>query len=233
MQATSQALRNKQLHCVLQLWQFCSTQASAQHVHDLPVLMQMWPEGLSGIEVKVDGFSHKLPLLVDYIFKQLVSLTVEPDKFDRIREGLVRRYKNANFKPDKHATYLRVYAIKQSMWAVEDVQAQLEALTPSAVQGVNTQPVKFWSRSSRMHALLRKHLPTQCGACCCESTGLRICQNACRTALKHPHVVCHMGLLCYCNCMVPEYFTLPLLQPVQASCTSSRVRQACVHRLGM
>ena len=95
----------------------------------------MWPEGLAGVEIKVDGFSHKLPLLVDYIFQQLVSLKVDPAKFDRVREGLIRRYKNANFKPDKHATYLRIYAIKQKIWPVEEVQAQLESLTPTALQG--------------------------------------------------------------------------------------------------
>ena len=105
------------------------------------LLMQMWPEGLAGIEIKVDGFSHKLPLLVDYIFQQLVTLKVHPDRFERIREGLVRRYKNANFKPDKHATYLRLYAIKQKMWPVEVVQAQMESLTPSAVQGKPSSPV--------------------------------------------------------------------------------------------
>lgn len=97
--------------------------------------MQMWPEGQAGVEIKIDGFSHKLPLLVDYIFQQLVSLKVDPDRFDRVREGLVRRYKNANFKPDKHATYLRIYAIKQKMWPVEQVQAELEALSPTALQG--------------------------------------------------------------------------------------------------
>ena len=95
----------------------------------------MWPEGQAGVEIKVDGFSHKLPLLVDYIFQQLVSLKVDPARFDRVREGLLRRYKNANFKPDKHATYLRIYAIKQKVWPVEQVQAQLEALTPTALQG--------------------------------------------------------------------------------------------------
>ncbi|KAL0048825.1 hypothetical protein WJX82_000128 [Trebouxia sp. C0006] len=94
----------------------------------------MWPEGLAGIEIKVDGFSHKLPLLVNYVFQQLVTLKVQPDRFERLREGLVRRYKNANFKPDKHATYLRLYAIKKKMWPVEVVQAQLESLTPKAVQ---------------------------------------------------------------------------------------------------
>ena len=69
----------------------CGNFAARKHLHSMSIiclslLMQLWPEGLAGIEVKVDRFSHKLPLLMDYIFKQLVSLTVEPNKFDRIRE---------------------------------------------------------------------------------------------------------------------------------------------------
>lgn len=90
---------------------------------------------MAGIEIKVDGFSHKLPLLVQYIFKQLVDLKIEPSCFERVREGLLRRYKNANMKPDKHATYLRIYTIKEKLWPVEAVQAQIEALKPSDLQG--------------------------------------------------------------------------------------------------
>ncbi len=36
----------------------------------------MWPEGLSGIEIKVEGFSHKMALLTSTIVQQLVSLKV-------------------------------------------------------------------------------------------------------------------------------------------------------------
>ena len=37
---------------------------------------QVWPEGLCGVEFKVEGFSHKLPLLVASITHQLVHLQV-------------------------------------------------------------------------------------------------------------------------------------------------------------
>jgi secreted Zn-dependent insulinase-like peptidase len=40
------------------------------------VAAQVWPEGLNGIEIKVEGFSHKLPLLTTSIVQQLVSLKV-------------------------------------------------------------------------------------------------------------------------------------------------------------
>ena len=38
----------------------------------------MWPEGLCGVEFKVEGFSHKLPLLVASVTQQLVRLQVLP-----------------------------------------------------------------------------------------------------------------------------------------------------------
>jgi hypothetical protein len=40
------------------------------------VWMQIWPEGVNGIEIKVEGFSHKLALLTASIVQQLVSLAV-------------------------------------------------------------------------------------------------------------------------------------------------------------
>ena len=36
----------------------------------------MWPEGLAGMELKVNGFSHKLPLLLEQLVKALVTLKV-------------------------------------------------------------------------------------------------------------------------------------------------------------
>lgn len=36
----------------------------------------MWPEGRSGLEVKVEGFSHKLPLLTRTILQRLAAFEV-------------------------------------------------------------------------------------------------------------------------------------------------------------
>ena len=41
-----------------------------------PTMLQAWPEGLCGIEIKVEGFSHRLALLISTIVQQLVSLKV-------------------------------------------------------------------------------------------------------------------------------------------------------------
>ena len=40
--------------------------------------LQVWPEGLAGMELKVNGFSHKLPLLLEQLVKALVTLKVRP-----------------------------------------------------------------------------------------------------------------------------------------------------------
>ena len=47
-------------------------------------------EGGSGVDFKVHGFSHKLPLLAAYIFRSLAGLRAAPDAFARVKESLLR-----------------------------------------------------------------------------------------------------------------------------------------------
>jgi secreted Zn-dependent insulinase-like peptidase len=95
-----------------------------------------WPEGRAGFEVRLDGFSHRLPALGRAVFAALASLpatiAARPAAFTRVIEGLARKYRNANMKPDRHATFLRLAALKR-VWAPEAVLAELEALTPAAL----------------------------------------------------------------------------------------------------
>ena len=58
---------------------------------------------------------------------------VDAQRFDLVREALARKYANANMSPSKHASYLRLTALKH-MWPVEDALAELRQLTPSALQ---------------------------------------------------------------------------------------------------
>jgi hypothetical protein len=50
-----------------------------------------------------------------------------------VREVLVRKFRNANMAPSRHASYLRLRCLKAT-WPVEAVLAELEALTPPALQ---------------------------------------------------------------------------------------------------
>ena len=151
------------------------------------VWAQAWPEGMAGIELKVNGFSHKLPLLLEQLVQALVGLKVrmacfprlnapveacassrctrmhasschaqllhtwspsfdsrvmtrpllvqvDAGSFTRNKEVLLQKYQNANMHPDRHASYLRLMALKQRMWRLEDVLSELQALTPQSVQ---------------------------------------------------------------------------------------------------
>ena len=77
----------------------------------------------AGIDVKVDGFSHKLPALVEFIFRALAALptSASVESFARVKEALVRQYKNANMDPGRHAGYLRLRFLKSVFWPVEAV----------------------------------------------------------------------------------------------------------------
>lgn len=58
---------------------------------------------------------------------------MDAESFARVREVLLRKYRNANMAPPRHATYLRMRCLKAT-WPVEAVLAELEALTPPALQ---------------------------------------------------------------------------------------------------
>eukprot|EP00887_Chlorella_sp_A99_P000580 scaffold17.g580.t1 len=91
----------------------------------------IWFEGRAGLDFKIDGFSHKLPLLVEFIFASLARLgpTLTPDAFARVKEALERSYRNTNMKPLKHANYLRLYALRDLMWHPDAVLPELAAAT--------------------------------------------------------------------------------------------------------
>ena len=87
------------------------------------------PEG-ARFELKIDGFSHKLPVLSAELFAALAalpSLMTDEARLARVREALLRRLRNALVKPAKHAGYLRLLALRQRATPVEAQLAALQA----------------------------------------------------------------------------------------------------------
>jgi hypothetical protein len=56
------------------------------------------PEGQGGVELRVDGFSHKHAAFVQRLFGSLVGLDPARPSFAAVKESLVRRYTNANMQ---------------------------------------------------------------------------------------------------------------------------------------
>lgn len=76
----------------------------------------------------MEGFSHKLPVLVRQLAHALRTLRPVAADFSRVKDDLVRKYRNIHFKPHKHASYLRLYALKPCTWPVEAVSSALQQL---------------------------------------------------------------------------------------------------------
>ena len=56
------------------------------------------------------------------------------EDFSRVLESLQRSYRNANMKPMKHASYLRLRVLKAQLWPIEDVRKELESTTAADVR---------------------------------------------------------------------------------------------------
>ncbi|MCO5583223.1 hypothetical protein L7F22_037131 [Adiantum nelumboides] len=80
------------------------------------------------LEVKLHGFSEKLPRLASRIAQFLKTFSPSPDRFEVIKEDLLRGYTNVNMKPSKHSTYLRLQILKEQFFAVEDKKEALAKL---------------------------------------------------------------------------------------------------------
>ena len=116
-----------------------------------------WPEGCAGMEVRVEGFSHRLPELSAAAFSALGRLSSGggggggsatgggggPSKkfdfssaFGRAREALAREYRNSHVRPERHAAHLRLACLKR-LWAPLEVAEALEGLaTPEALEAL-------------------------------------------------------------------------------------------------
>ncbi|KAK9727334.1 hypothetical protein RND81_05G274200 [Saponaria officinalis] len=72
------------------------------------------------LELKVYGFSEKLPLLLSKILSVAKCFLPEDDRFKVIKEDVERTLRNANMKPLNHASYLRLQVLCKSFWDVDD-----------------------------------------------------------------------------------------------------------------
>ncbi len=54
------------------------------------------PRPPAGLDLKVDGFSQKLPLLCRFIFETLAGLAPDEDAFQRVKEALLRQVRAAS-----------------------------------------------------------------------------------------------------------------------------------------
>ncbi|OQR83495.1 nardilysin [Achlya hypogyna] len=88
----------------------------------------------AGFELQIGGFHDKLLELVHVVTTTLASFTLGgarlvEARFDVIKEELLRTYKNALFKPQAQAKYLRLQLLEETAVPLPQLLAALEALS--------------------------------------------------------------------------------------------------------
>ena len=115
---------------------FCNL-LNVLHLHSIPVVC-------ADVCAAAEALAMPLPqrLLADHVncltgssIPHEAVAWLQAEAFARVREPLARRYRNANTKPDRHATFLRKYVLMDRCFTPEAVLAGVEALTPAEVQG--------------------------------------------------------------------------------------------------
>ncbi|CAI5965890.1 unnamed protein product [Closterium sp. NIES-64] len=96
------------------------------------------------IEIRITGFSHKLPTLAARIFRHISMFRAAADRFSALKEERCRAYRNALLKPLKHSAYLRLLLLRTPAWTIPD---KLSALTACEVDDLNAFLQTLFSRT--------------------------------------------------------------------------------------
>ena len=59
---------------------------------------------------------------------------MDAKRFDRVLEDLVRKYRNANMRPEQAASYVRLQTLRHTAWHFDAVLPFLESLQPGDIQ---------------------------------------------------------------------------------------------------
>ncbi|KJE93448.1 insulin degrading enzyme, variant 1 [Capsaspora owczarzaki ATCC 30864] len=83
-----------------------------------------------GLIIRVDGYSHQLPLLVERIFDRLGSFKTNANRFEEVKDAYTRELKNFSAEqPSSQVTYLSSFLLSERIWNHEQKLAELEHVT--------------------------------------------------------------------------------------------------------
>eukprot|EP00752_Nemacystus_decipiens_P004086 g3739.t1 len=90
-----------------------------------------------GFEIHVSGFDHKAPLMLREVLKRLLDLGphLKEGPLSVQLEALIRAYHNADMKPGKHVSNVRLQALRKGRWSAEQKQTAMTRAGGSGAQG--------------------------------------------------------------------------------------------------
>lgn len=69
-----------------------------------------------GFQLQFSGFNHKLSVLVERVMACIAKATFEPERFEYVKEELLREYHNMHIKSSKKADYERLLLLRQKIF---------------------------------------------------------------------------------------------------------------------
>ncbi|KRX21021.1 Insulin-degrading enzyme, partial [Trichinella nelsoni] len=77
---------------------------------------------LDGMQINVSGYSEKLPVLLSSIVDKMLSLKVEPETFDRLKERFIRRLRNFDMEPPyQQSLYYSTLLLSDRTWSKKEL----------------------------------------------------------------------------------------------------------------
>eukprot|EP00057_Strongylocentrotus_purpuratus_P032639 XP_788330.4 PREDICTED: nardilysin [Strongylocentrotus purpuratus] len=87
----------------------------------------------SGLEIKLYGFNHKLPLLFETIVDVIANFTFSQEMFVAVKENLKNSYHNYILKPAKVCRDLRLSILQKVKWTAMDKDRVVQAVSSTDV----------------------------------------------------------------------------------------------------
>ena len=112
----------------------------------------------SGLVLHVSGYSDKLSVLLREILSLMVSLSVDQDQFERIRDRLVRKTKNwFQDAPHTHAMYFTTYFTQERLFTPEEKLQVLQTLSLDQVLDFSKRLFETCYVEGLVHGNLTRH----------------------------------------------------------------------------
>ncbi|XP_071486548.1 nardilysin-like [Diadema antillarum] len=90
----------------------------------------------TGLEIKLYGFDHKLPLLFETIVDAIVGFSFSEDMFAAVKENLKNSYHNFILKPAKVCRDLRLAILQEVKWTAMDKDQVVAEVSPVDVHNM-------------------------------------------------------------------------------------------------
>ena len=111
----------------------------------------------NGFDVAVSGYNDKMPVLLEKVLVSMRDLEIRDDRFDIIKERMMRGYKNFEYQePYTQSTTYTRYLTSETSWTTFELLQELDAVTAEDVRQFFPQALRQMHIEVLVHGNLYK-----------------------------------------------------------------------------